>query len=263
MAETFQNLPVPSALDFMEYTMAVAKYISRNASKFETYVKRNSESGDLSGIASLEKSVEVGLPDSLLRLAPQEQIVEDVQEHAYVYLNSKARQQGIDFIATFDAINLRRRNPKRAKGKLKKLFEQNLRSPKNRKIIKANARANAALLKDFNKTEVERLATLTSKSIKEGWSTKRLQKEIKNAIGITNRRAVNIARDQIMRLNSQMTEQLSKESGVKQFIWVHSGNPNGRPVHIKRNGKKYSFKRPPSELPGELNNCMCSMNPVW
>lgn len=264
-----KRLPLASVLDNLKLYTQVTKEIETKVlpklkKDFESFRKREAKSYTRTSGRLLRLNVSRFLKAS-------ESIATDVFEHSFVYCAQLASKQGeaIKGLNREDvnppkgskARKIPRLSPKRAHGKLKKLMVGSLNSNANRKLIKNLAKQNAKALRDFSKTEVERLARTTSKALRLGLTTETYAKQIQHQFGVTQRRAFNIARDQTMRLNSQMTERIAKDNGAKQFTWIHSGNPNGREEHIARDGKTYSYSRPPSEMPGDLPNCQCTQEP--
>lgn len=52
-------------------------------------------------------------------------------------------------------------------------------------------------------------------------------------------------------------------TGTRYFRWVHSGNPDGRPSHIERDGSIYDWDAYSGEMPGEWEGCECVAEPVY
>ncbi len=268
---TLTALPVAAVFRYATILTKVARAVP--TAPFVSFFNRNRESGvaSASTLSGLEKRGIVSAQPSRLRLNNEMvDIVEDVFESVFVVLDRQARAQGVSFTrelrgdaSDITSKTLRRLSPNRARGKTKVALTQSINSNQNRKRIAKLARENAAIVTDFGKTRVKRLAILTSRALRDGWTTERFAKAIANETGVSQRRAFNLARDQTMRINSSLTKDLANDSGAKRFQWIHSGNVNGRPIHIRRNRKMYAYKRPPSELPGELNNCMCLAVPQW
>jgi len=159
---------------------------------------------------------------------------------------------------------LPRLSPKRVKGNLRKVLGNELKKPEVSDAIRDFTNENAKLLRDFATEEIRKLGILTRRAIREGWTTERYAKSIKDLTGVRTRRAFSIARDQVMRFNSDMTTYLAESTGATEFVWIHSGqsSPPAREEHVARHGRVHSFTGD-HELPGEFSNCQCLIEPIW
>jgi SPP1 gp7 family putative phage head morphogenesis protein len=104
---------------------------------------------------------------------------------------------------------------------------------------------------------------------KDGSSTKDIQSKLFEDNDITLRRARLIARDQIGKLNAEITEKRHKELGVTEYIWDAAmdertrGNPTGlypnaKYSHWDREGKVFKYSDPPEDgPPGYSYQCRC------
>jgi SPP1 gp7 family putative phage head morphogenesis protein len=98
-------------------------------------------------------------------------------------------------------------------------------------------------------------------------------------LGITQRHARLIARDQIGKLNGQVTQTTQRLAGVTEYVWVTSddervrGTPGGRypkakPSHFALDGETFRWDQPPMSgpgtqrrNPGEPIQCRCWGDP--
>lgn len=105
------------------------------------------------------------------------------------------------------------------------------------------------------------------------WSTGKLTKDIANDIlrqyDIDKWHALFIARDQMAKLNSNITQQEQKDAGVEEYIWDTSGDQRVRPSHARLDGTKHRWDDPPETdggrhcNPGEDFQCRCVAIPVF
>jgi len=74
-----------------------------------------------------------------------------------------------------------------------------------------------------------------------------------------------IARDQMNKLNGKLTQERQTNAGLNQYIWVTVGDDRVRPSHAAKNGKKFSWDKPPKDTghPGEDIMCRCYADPVF
>jgi SPP1 gp7 family putative phage head morphogenesis protein len=72
-----------------------------------------------------------------------------------------------------------------------------------------------------------------------------------------------IARDQVAKLNGQISQSRQQDLGVRRYIWRTSGDERVRDSHRKKEGKIFSWDSPPDTgHPGEDFQCRCTAEPV-
>lgn len=102
----------------------------------------------------------------------------------------------------------------------------------------------------------------------QGQTPQTMAKSLVAAVGVSQSKARFLARDQILKLNGQLTEDRHKAAGITQYEWVTSGDERVRPMHRALNGKRFSWDNPPlvgkgrHEHPGGDYQCRCVANPV-
>lgn len=80
--------------------------------------------------------------------------------------------------------------------------------------------------------------------------------------GIANRARL-IARDQISKLNGQVTQERQKSLGIDKYRWRTSQDERVRDTHRALEGEVFSWDNPPSVgHPGEDFQCRCTAEPV-
>lgn len=117
----------------------------------------------------------------------------------------------------------------------------------------------SGLIRDISDASRRRIETIVYKGLMEQTPRKALAKEISEAVGIEKRRAMNIARDQTMKLAGNLDRLRQSEAGIDQFTWRHSGKVHLRPEHLARDGKVYRWDDPKlaGDLPRMKPNCGC------
>src|SRR6186713_586691 len=122
---------------------------------------------------------------------------------------------------------------------------------------------NIALIKSI---PVQALGSLQGKivdAVRTGATLKDTQAMIRNTYGVTDRRAALIARDQIGKLNGQLTRMRQEAMGITQYTWRGILDARERPEHVAREGRVFSWDKPPDDgHPGEPIRCRCSAEPV-
>lgn len=75
-------------------------------------------------------------------------------------------------------------------------------------------------------------------------------------------RARFIARDQIGKLNGQLSRLRQTSLGINHYIWATALDERVRPAHAQREGRRFSWDHPPEGgHPGEDYNCRCTAEP--
>ena len=124
---------------------------------------------------------------------------------------------------------------------------------------------NTSLIKSLPTRLHPELEGIVRRGVMNGVSVKDLSKQIKDRYGVTDYRAKLIAQDQTLTLHSDLTEYRLKSVGVKEYTWRTVGDSRVRPEHVERNGKVYSWDKPPSggQHPGKEVRCRCRAEAVW
>jgi len=148
--------------------------------------------------------------------------------------------------------------------------------------FKTKIEENLDLIKSIPEREKNRLKSKVSKMVREGSTAKQIFKELKSikSKNVSKRQAANISRDQVSKLNGELTKHRQAQMGVTHYIWRTMQDervrgtpgglyPNARPSHYKLDGKKFSWKTPPEsgtnfqrQHPSEPQGCRCYAEPV-
>lgn len=94
-------------------------------------------------------------------------------------------------------------------------------------------------------------------------------KKIQDTGAISWRRARTIARTEVARANSTLTQARAESVGVTHFIWHTMEDENVRSAHAKLDGKVFAFASPPivkgegAILPSQVFNCRCYAEPIF
>lgn len=126
---------------------------------------------------------------------------------------------------------------------------------------------NMALIKSVPQQTVARIQGKITEAVRLGKSLKDVTAEVKAELGVTERRARLIARDQVGKINGQLTQLRSEEMGVEDYKWRGVLDARERPEHVAREGKTYRWDTPPEGgRPGEAIQCRCTAElnlPSW
>lgn len=121
---------------------------------------------------------------------------------------------------------------------------------------------NVALVKSVSEQSRAKITEAVFRGLQQRRSAADVGREIREAVAMSRRRALNIASDQTTKAAAALQEERRREAGITTWEWVHSGKVHYRPEHLARNGKRYSDDDPPPDLPSELPFCGCTSRAV-
>jgi SPP1 gp7 family putative phage head morphogenesis protein len=156
----------------------------------------------------------------------------------------------------------RRKSPRQLGSRLEDEFGVDLHNPKIVETMRQFAETNAALIKDVTHDQLQRIGDATVRAIQEKRTKGDLVADIRDAEGITLRRAQFIASDQAMKLTSKLTEVICVSAGVLTYTWQTMLDDRVRPEHADREGEVFDWNDPPEDgHPGEPAGCRCMAAP--
>lgn len=98
-----------------------------------------------------------------------------------------------------------------------------------------------------------------------GRGPRQIGRELRDRVGVSQVRAVRIARTEMSRARQTATQARHEALGVTEYEWLHAGSRKGRqdrPEHVARSGKVFRYDKPPADgPPGFAVNCRCSAIP--
>ena len=130
---------------------------------------------------------------------------------------------------------------------------------------------NANLISDVSQQFINNTQQTVMEGLRQGLRHEEIAKRIlsKSGKGLASdlrkakKRAALIARDQVSKLNGQLTQLRQENVGVQKYIWRTVRDSRVRNSHREREGKEFDWSNPPSDgHPGEPINCRCFAEPV-
>jgi len=130
------------------------------------------------------------------------------------------------------------------------------------------------LVKSIPMRAAERAQTLALEAVYNGTRSSEIAAELQRQGKVSENDAERIARTEVARSNSVITQTRAQAAGSRQYIWRNSGDAAVREAHEFRKGKKldgqvFSWDSPP-ELddgtvghPGTFPNCRCYPEPFF
>jgi SPP1 gp7 family putative phage head morphogenesis protein len=97
-----------------------------------------------------------------------------------------------------------------------------------------------------------------------------LAKTIEERFDVSESRAALIARDQVLKLNSQVQQEQQAQAGVTEYVWLAVKDARTRDDHAALDGTRHSWQLPPvvdeasgrRAHPGQDISCRCQAIPV-
>lgn len=124
---------------------------------------------------------------------------------------------------------------------------------------------NVGLIKTIPQNSLGKMKRIVLEGYKKGETTTSIVKKIQRTYGVDRRHAQLLARDQIAKLNSNITQRQQLDAGVREYIWSTSGDSRVRDDHKRLNNKRFRWDDPPVVdkrtgrrcHPGEDYQCRC------
>jgi len=142
-----------------------------------------------------------------------------------------------------------------------------------REFITQKAKMNVQLIQSIPSRYYERLQNGIMNSVTQGIRVEEVEAQINEMIskigGDMDTNAELIARDQVGKLNGDITEFRQKELGVERYVWRTVKDERVRETHAELDGETFSWDDPPviNEAgerghPGDDIQCRCYAEPV-
>ena len=131
--------------------------------------------------------------------------------------------------------------------------------------------ANVSLISTIPQNTLDKMENIVLDGFRNGRPTSSIMKEIQKTYSVSKAHARLIARDQIAKLNGELSRQQQLDAGVKEYIWSDSRDGRVRDSHRSLNGKRFSWNEPPIVdikrgrrcHPGQDFQCRCVALPVF
>jgi SPP1 gp7 family putative phage head morphogenesis protein len=122
---------------------------------------------------------------------------------------------------------------------------------------------NLRLIKSVPEQYATQLEGRIVAAVQRGATVRTVQKEVAETYKMPRKRAELIARDQIGKLNGQLTKIRQQNVGIEEYTWRGVLDRRERPEHRAREGKVYRWSDPPADgNPGDAIRCRCSAEAV-
>jgi len=129
-------------------------------------------------------------------------------------------------------------------------------------LLSAWEQTNLELVKSIPDTVIGQLRSQFTQAFVNGTTMSDLADIVEERAGVGKSRAKLIARDQIGKLNGQLSEMRHKAAGIDSYKWITMHDERVRPTHRVRDGKIYSWNDQGIK-PGQEIRCRCVASPVF
>ena len=129
------------------------------------------------------------------------------------------------------------------------------------RAMAARLAANVALIQGLADDTAKALALIVSEAAVADTAVTTVRKRLTDRLGIADRRAGLIARDQMASWSGDLNRIRQQEAGIAEYEWSTSADERVRPLHRALNGRRFRWDRPgPAEggaHPGGAVQCRC------
>lgn len=122
--------------------------------------------------------------------------------------------------------------------------------------------ANIALINSIPQQYLDRVEQAVMASLQAGTLNATLADDLLNIEGITKNRAKLIARDQLGKINSRLSQLRQQSLGITHYYWSTSLDERVRDKHRRWEGDLIAWDSPPPDgHPGQAIQCRCTAIP--
>lgn len=148
-------------------------------------------------------------------------------------------------------------------------LRQEIRTAPTGQTMRALLDVQVDLITSLPRTAAERVHRLATEALVTGRRMEHIRDDIARSGQVAIHRAETIARTEVARAASVLTEARAEHIGATQYIWRTSHDGNVRELHQKLDGKVFSWAEPPiagengeRANPGCIYNCRCWAEPI-
>lgn len=126
------------------------------------------------------------------------------------------------------------------------------------RILRPWEAENIGLIKSIPEQYLDTLHGRVVAAVRKGTSLRDMTAQIRQTYDLPRQRAELIARDQIGKLNGDLTEYRQTNIGVKKYRWRGVLDERERDEHVAREGQEFEWDNPPADgHPGKPIRCRC------
>jgi len=134
--------------------------------------------------------------------------------------------------------------------------------PRLASILRPWEAENIGLIKSIPEKYLDTLHGRVVAAVRAGTSLRDMTRQIRESYDLPRNRAELIARDQIGKLNGDLTEYRQRNIGVTSYFWRGVLDERERDEHVAREGQEFQWDDPPADgHPGKPIRCRCWAEP--
>ena len=203
-------------------------------------------------------------PDGAVPPAVDDQIGEAMRRYGEV-LEPWARAVGGRMIADVDRQDARSWMAHGAR--VGRALRRELDNAPTGAALRARLAEQVTLISSLPTEAARRVHALALDGLVEGRRPAEIAAEIMRTGEVSASRATLIARTEVARTSSVLTEVRAKSLGCTHFQWMTARDAQVRPSHRAQQGRVFAFAEPPIVdgqplLPGQTFNCRCRIAPI-
>jgi len=150
---------------------------------------------------------------------------------------------------------------------MSKALRDEIRNAPTGQVMQGLLAEQVTLIKSIPLDAAKRVHELTLQGIEDGTRASEIAKEIQRSGEVSESKASTIARTEVSRTASTLTEARARSVGSEGYIWRTSGDSDVRHSHAEMNGKFVRWDSPPTldKMTGHAGcfpNCRCYPAPV-
>ena len=138
-------------------------------------------------------------------------------------------------------------------------------------VTEAFVAENVSLIKSVPADLMDDLERTVLRDVRAGLRVEVIQKNLVERFGVSESRAALIARDQVGKLNGQLTRHRHQNVGINSYEWSTSNDERVRKRHDELDGTTQDYNNPPivdkrtgrTGNPGDDYQCRCNAIPIF
>lgn len=135
--------------------------------------------------------------------------------------------------------------------------------------IEGFRKRNIALIRSLQGRQLEEIRGILETAELQGLRVEVVRKQIIERFGVSRSKADLLARDQVLKLNGELTEKRQTQAGITRYRWSTSNDERVRESHEELDGEEISWDDPPEtnadgdrNHPGGDYQCRCVAIPI-
>ena len=147
-------------------------------------------------------------------------------------------------------------------------MRETIRSTPVGELMQSLMREQVTLIKSLPLEAAQRVHELTIAGLEDSTRAKEIAKEVARSGEVSASRATLIARTEVARTASKLTEARAQHVGCVEYIWRTAGDSTVRESHREMRGKVVRWDAPPTlsdgttTHAGQIYNCRCWPEPI-